>query len=109
MTKKNIAQGVIYFVEAVGLKRIKIGYSENFQNRFRVLENSCPVPLKMLKLVRGSQDTEQALMHVFGKFRTHGEWFRAEVPLLQFIRDLSHKQFFSPEMLVRKNFARIKK
>lgn len=102
-------KGVIYFIEAVGMKRIKIGYSENFPNRIKVLSNSSPVPLKVLKLVTGTQDTEQALLHVFAKFRTHGEWFRAESVLVHFIRDLPHKQFFSPEMLVRKNFARIKK
>lgn len=104
-----MSQGTIYFVEAVGLRRVKIGYSENFSNRFRVLQNSCPVKLRVLKLVVATQDTEQALLAVFQKFRTHGEWFESHPALMQFIRDLAHKQFFSPEMLVRKNSARIKK
>lgn len=109
MHKKSAAPGVIYFLEAEGIKRIKIGFSTNFPNRLSDLQGASPVKLRVLKIVKGAQETERLLIRVFGVFRIHGEWFDAHHSLVQFIKELPESQLFSPEMLVKNNFARSKK
>lgn len=93
--------GVIYFIEAEGLGLVKIGFSRNLSKRLRVLRASSPVPLLLIKTVRASIQTEQALIAVFSKYNAHHEWFKYHATLRQFIQGLKEKQAFSPEMIFR--------
>lgn len=97
----SAVSGVIYFVRAKGLDYIKIGFSKNLDKRLRVLQASSPVPLELIKYVRGTMSTEQALLHVFGKYRVHGEWFKVNPSLSEFIKALVHKQKFEAHEIFR--------
>lgn len=66
----------IYFVEAVGLNLIKIGYAMDPWQRFNVLLSAAPVPLKMLAMKPGGPVEETRLHQQFAAQRSHGEWFR---------------------------------
>ena len=93
-------RGVIYFLEAEGVSVIKIGFTENMQNRVSKLQLTSPVKLTLLKTVKGTLGTEQTLLRVFQKHRLHGEWFDADENLREFIRLLPEGKDFSPEMIL---------
>lgn len=67
---------VIYFVEAVGLDRVKIGHTDNLSRRLRTLRGNCPVSLKVLAVIRGSRQEETVLHRRFAAARVHCEWFQ---------------------------------
>jgi hypothetical protein len=65
----------VYFVEAVGLGLIKIGYAINLPQRFTSLMTSSPVPLTLLGVMDGGAALETRLHIELAEHRTHGEWF----------------------------------
>ncbi len=101
-TKNRLRLGQIYFLEAEGLNRLKIGFSENLENRMRVVRSHSPVPLKLLKVVRASIETEQILMAVFGKYKLHNEWFEYSATLKSFVETLTNEEVFTPDMIFKK-------
>lgn len=66
----------IYFIEAVGLGLIKIGYANDVSERMRKLRPGCPAPLKLLGRLPGGIREERDLHRQLAKQRAHGEWFR---------------------------------
>lgn len=73
---------MIYFIEAVGLSRIKIGYSQlrnGVQLRVESMKVGCPAPMRVLYVIEGSVVDERSLHFEFKEWRVHGEWFRASV------------------------------
>lgn len=66
---------MIYFVEAVGLDRVKIGVSENVAERLKALATGCPCPVRLLRTVKGWHRDERALHTLFAAHRVNGEWF----------------------------------
>lgn len=80
----------IYFVEAVGLDKIKIGTTSNSpRHRLQMLQNACPVQLKLLALVKGGVEIEDHIHAAFQNSRCHGEWFYATADLRNYISTLS--------------------
>tara|TARA_R110000751_G_scaffold157283_2_gene262766 strand:+ start:3837 stop:4556 length:720 start_codon:yes stop_codon:yes gene_type:complete len=67
---------MIYFIEAVGLDRVKIGYSKTPIKRMAELQTGCPVELKMIRFCQGEMCEEKQLHKQLSHFREIGEWFR---------------------------------
>jgi hypothetical protein len=65
----------IYFIEAVGFSRIKIGYSTNVDTRRLSLAAQSPAELRIVHTFPGKLQDESRLHRIFRKFRVHGEWF----------------------------------
>lgn len=81
--------GRIYFVICEPLAAIKIGFtSGNPRERIKALQTGCPSPLKGVVHVPGSQDEERRLHRAFNPLHIHGEWFRFEGKLIDFVHYL---------------------
>lgn len=72
----------VYFVHAPDAGLVKIGLTANIETRLASLRMGSPVPLVLLKAVRGGRTDEAALHSKWGSIRCHGEWFRATDDLL---------------------------
>jgi hypothetical protein len=49
---------LVYFIEAVGLDVIKVGYARDISERMRKLGPGCPAPLRLLGTMPGGLKTE---------------------------------------------------
>lgn len=78
--------GFIYFVEAVGTNRIKIGLAANVKKRVGELQVGCPVDLLLLGFCSGSLFRERETHRRFDHLRHRGEWFEGTADLRLFIR-----------------------
>jgi DNA-binding XRE family transcriptional regulator len=76
---------MIYFVECAD--RVKIGFSNSPQKRFRVLATGMPFPARLVGVTYGDEAEEKRLHQEFASERVVGEWF-ADNPRL---RDLIDK------------------
>jgi hypothetical protein len=77
---------VIYFLEAVGVGHIKIGYTfDKADRRVKELQTASPVPLRLLACMTGTADDEEALHERFAADRLCGEWFKPNDELLALI------------------------
>lgn len=74
---------VVYFVEAVGADRIKIGSTTNIEHRLSTLKVGSPFPLRLLAIRRDDGTLEAQLHRQFASNRLHGEWFRMTEDLLK--------------------------
>ena len=77
----------VYFVRALDM--IKIGTSTNVAKRLQALRTASPVPLETLLVIPGSPHLEYELHKRYAALRSHGEWFRAEQPLVGHIARLT--------------------
>lgn len=99
LSKEEVANfngmSVVYFIEAVGLDRVKIGTSVKLSRRLRAIQTYCPVRTRVLLVVAGDPKLESRLHRRFRTFRLHGEWFQLSVSLSNTIVRLkrSLKQF----------------
>lgn len=85
--------GFIYFVGAETVEAVKIGFSRYHPSyRMKSLQIGCPLPLKILTFVEGSNDEEAALHAAFSGLRIHGEWFRLEGLLRYLVSQLAHRR-----------------
>jgi hypothetical protein len=66
----------IYFIEAVGLNVVKIGFAKDIAERMRKLRVGCPAPLRLLGTLPGGIREERDLHCTLAKHQAHGEWFR---------------------------------
>lgn len=80
MMRKKLAYDeirTIYFVEAVGMDAVKVGYSTiSIPRRMAHLQSGSVSELKLLGTVPGSLRHESALHHRFQDQHLRGEWFR---------------------------------
>lgn len=65
----------IYFVEAIGVSKVKIGFTTNMAQRMRDLSVGSPVPLTLYGLIDGTKDDEKRWHNTWDHLRSHGEWF----------------------------------
>lgn len=78
----------VYFIQDG--EYIKIGFSSTGAiDRLLVLQGANPRPLTLVATMPGTKALETELHARFHSLRVRGEWFRAEAPLLDFIRSLS--------------------
>lgn len=66
---------VVYFIEAVGLDLIKIGYALDPWTRFTNMMTMSPAPLSLLGVLDGGAKLECAIHEQLAADRAHGEWF----------------------------------
>jgi hypothetical protein len=67
--------GYVYFIEAVGLSRVKIGYSEDPENRLKQLLTGSPVALQIFAKMPGNQPMEKEIHARFLHLKVENEWF----------------------------------
>lgn len=79
------ASSYVYFIEAVGLERIKIGVSEDPVKRMGQLAASAPTQLRLLGAMPGDAATEKRLHERFAHLRFEREWFHGTAELKEFI------------------------
>jgi hypothetical protein len=75
----------VYFFNCQGANAIKIGRSDDPTARLAACQTGCPLPLTLLGSIPGRLSTERELHARFASLRIHGEWFRAETELVEFI------------------------
>jgi len=91
--KLNHQAHFVYFIYNKDSNAIKIGRAKDLTKRMQSLQTSSPSQLKLIKSVqvegaKNAQDLEQSLHKQFGEIRLAGEWFKAEVHLLEYISQL---------------------
>ncbi|HYT91147.1 MAG TPA: GIY-YIG nuclease family protein [Gemmataceae bacterium] len=79
----------IYFVEAVGQERIKIGKADNPEARVMQLQTGSAVELRLLGVIADQPSREAELHAAFAKDRVQGEWFHATAELRDYIARFS--------------------
>lgn len=78
---------VVYFLRAGDF--IKIGKATGSpRSRVATLQTGCPYKISVISYMYGGLIEEQALHKRFSAIRAHGEWFRAEKELIEFIESL---------------------
>lgn len=76
---------MIYFIQNMTSKAIKIGYSGNVKGRMRTLRTASADPLELLGAIEGNKAGEHRLHRRFAVDRLAGEWFRPSEELNAFI------------------------
>jgi hypothetical protein len=86
-TQSEDAQGgtFIYFIEAVGQDRIKIGKADDPKARLRQLQTGSSVELRLLGATADQASREAEIHAAFAFERIHGEWFHATQRLREYI------------------------
>jgi hypothetical protein len=86
-TRLDVRQ--VYFIEAEGVDRVKIGVANCSHARLKTLEGACPVPLRLLGAVETDKfgTLEKELHKRFAEHRDRGEWFKAVPEIVAFITE----------------------
>lgn len=79
-------KGFVYFAEAVGSDRIKVGFSSHPQERVNGWKDGCPFSVVLLATIPGTWSDEQRCHKFFAPERKVREWFYASERLRYFIR-----------------------
>ena len=80
--------GEVYFIEAVGADRVKIGVSRAVGKRFNQLAVSFPGPLALLGKVAGGRAREKSLHWRLANFHIGGEWFHLTPGVRRVLREV---------------------
>lgn len=83
---------LIYFIEAIGINRVKIGVTEVLHKRLRMIKTYSPVPLVLIGAIHGYKELEEEIHHKFKHLRKHGEWFEATDELREYIAHITKGQ-----------------
>lgn len=84
----------VYFIEAIGLGKIKIGRTKGDpMERLRSLSTGSPCELHLLGHIDGNGGTEKELHKRFSHIRTSREWFHGT----QELRDFIEKEAIRPK------------
>lgn len=87
--RMSLAQGWVYFVEAVGANRIKIGFTRlSVEKRLAQISKGSPFPVQLLFARAGSLLDEAYEHELFARERVHREWFEASPRLRAHIAHL---------------------
>ncbi len=79
---------MIYFAQQEsGTGLIKIGCALNPSKRLKEIQLLSPVFLTILKTIPGSINKERGIHYHFRHLHSHGEWFKPEKELLDFIEN----------------------
>ena len=87
--KKERVQSFIYFIQAEnGL--IKIGYTRNLKERLDILRSMSHSKLTLLLVLKGDRKKESRMHEIFQDYRVHGEWFKPEKYLIEYIEEMEN-------------------
>lgn len=78
----------VYFIEARESGAIKIGSTSNPTARLSALQTGSPVRLRLIGYTEGGEPEERRLHRLFEDSRSHGEWFKPTIDLLDYITSL---------------------
>lgn len=95
---------LVYFIEAVGLDLVKIGYAIDLQKRFTGMMTTSPAPLTLLGVLDGGPKLECALHEQLAAHRAHGEWFRKTPEVMAVVataRPSAGQQFLNQTAKIR--------
>jgi hypothetical protein len=67
--------GYVYFVQGVDGGPIKIGWTQNPEQRLEQLQAATHEELRLLDYVLGDRRVERALHDLLSDYRVRGEWF----------------------------------
>ncbi len=84
---KSSRKSKVYFIEAEGLNRIKIGCSDHPEQRLRDLSTGSAVKLRLMKVIHGDRRLEKRLQRLYGHLRIDGEWFHGSFDLRDCIEE----------------------
>jgi hypothetical protein len=73
----------IYFIRGGDL--VKIGVTDDVRQRLRQLQVGSPTKLELIGEMPGDENYERALHRAFAGLAEHGEWFRLDGKLAEFI------------------------
>jgi len=76
---------IVYFLLAIGLQRVKVGFSGEFRNRLDAIRTQEADETQVLGTIPGDQSLEQGIhaeLDMFGA-RCHHEWFDFRIPEVQ--------------------------
>lgn len=79
-----MARETVYFISSEN-GPIKIGKAKNVMSRLSALQTSNPETLSILGILFGKEGIERRIHEQFSDLRLKGEWFKREVPLIEFI------------------------
>jgi hypothetical protein len=81
----------VYFIAATDAGMIKIGKTVDLPKRFATLSTMSPVKLEIVCSVAYDDMLEGRIHKHLKKYRSHGEWFYADKPVLDFVRNVRDK------------------
>ena len=88
--RENRGKKDVYFIQGCETKRIKIGVSNNVENRITQLASS--EPLELLGVIKGGGEKLERKLHTqFKSLQVHREWFKPEQELLEYIENSTTK------------------
>lgn len=85
-------QRYVYFIEAVGLQKIKIGVSDDPKKRLEQLSVGSPVKLKLVGTIQGDNNLEKELHSRFAYLNSDREWFHATKELTEYIKSITSQE-----------------
>jgi hypothetical protein len=93
--------GLVYFIEAIGAYRIKIGRTMKNEagSRMRELATSSPFPLKLIGVLYNAE-LERSIHLMFSSERVHKEWFALSDRLLAFIRAMVSPNYHPTDKVI---------
>ncbi len=80
----------IYFIEAVGMDLIKIGYTIDPAKRFLSMLTVSPAPLTLLGSITGGPQREGEIHAQLEAHRLHGEWFKKVPEVMALVATAEH-------------------
>lgn len=80
----------IYFIEAVGMGLIKIGYTIDPAKRFLSMLTVSPAPLSLLGSISGGPQKELEIHAALDEHRLHGEWFKKVPAVMALVATADH-------------------
>jgi len=84
--RRKPIKGVYFLQFPLDPKLIKIGYSTDIHKRLISIQGHAPVKLELLGVAQGDLVLEDQLKCQFKHLQDHGEWFRPEQMLLDYIK-----------------------
>lgn len=90
----------VYFVEALGARRVKIGFADDPAKRLLQLQTGCPFELRLLFSVPGDRHLEREYHRKYAHLRVDkdSEWFFFDADLKQLIDAAMMYDPHRPEM-----------
>lgn len=79
-------EGFIYIMQTP-IALVKIGFSICPKGRAGSLQQACPYPVRLVAYWPGNQYDERAYHAQFREHHHHGEWFREEGSLAEFVKE----------------------
>lgn len=89
--QSDVTTGLVYFIEALGADRIKIGYSVNPKARLKNLQTGSAFELSLVGTVEQQEWPEGSLHQRFAAHRIQGEWFHFAADIRAFIAEHAKK------------------